>query len=77
MVNIVSHDNDVLLGRGNGVARHPGTQHYQSLVRDHVANIDLDPNRRARTWSSTSAGVIFLQFAALNPPGRFIKIGTD
>ena len=75
MNNIVLHDNDVLLGRG--IAGHRGTQYYQSLVGDHVANIDLDSNRRARKWSSTSAGVIFLQFDALNPPGRFIQIDTN
>jgi hypothetical protein len=71
------HPNDVLSGRGNGVAIYPGNRQFREFIR-------LFKDRYVRAYRNekgTVASDVIKTVLSLNPPGRFVekanKTGTE
>ena len=68
---IVVRDNDVLSGRGAGIAAHIGNERFRTLI-----TIRADDNYCEGYSASEKKAVaeeIVNHIASLNPPGRFLK----
>ncbi|KAL7486186.1 hypothetical protein ACHAW6_011781 [Cyclotella cf. meneghiniana] len=63
------HANDVLSGRGNLVNRHPGNEHFRSLVKQYKEEYVSCPKSRKAMYSK----LIYNDIRSLHPPGRFLK----
>lgn len=63
------HDNDVLGGRGNGVAAHPGNRLFRQVcIRHHQAYISAKRNEKMKIAKTALA-----EITSQTPPGRFLE----
>jgi len=67
--SIQVHNNDVLAGRGNGVAAHPGNQ----LFRDICVRYQQAYHDAQRTKKMAVAKAAIAEITSQNPPGRFLE----
>jgi hypothetical protein len=63
-------ENDVLLGRGNGVQAHSGNQNYLKVVEFHKVNYSMSAPRCKKILLAETV-ISFLR--SLDPPGRFLE----
>jgi hypothetical protein len=63
------HCHDVLSGRGNIANRHPGNEHFRSLVK----NFKNDYVKSAKSGKPLFSKLIYDEIRSMNPPGRFLK----
>eukprot|EP00579_Thalassiosira_antarctica_P019051 CAMPEP_0201962964 /NCGR_PEP_ID=MMETSP0904-20121228/8980_1 /ASSEMBLY_ACC=CAM_ASM_000553 /TAXON_ID=420261 /ORGANISM="Thalassiosira antarctica, Strain CCMP982" /LENGTH=445 /DNA_ID=CAMNT_0048509473 /DNA_START=113 /DNA_END=1450 /DNA_ORIENTATION=+ len=61
---------DVLLGRGVATNRHPGNQHYRSIISQH-ADVYLTSTKKQKM--SISRSIVNKIHTELNPPGKFLE----
>mmetsp|Transcript_33992 Transcript_33992/g.62522 ORF Transcript_33992/g.62522 Transcript_33992/m.62522 type:complete len:428 (-) Transcript_33992:251-1534(-) len=61
---------DVLLGRGVATNRHPGNQHYRSIISQH-ADVYLTSTKKQKMLISRS--IVDKIHTELNPPGKFLE----
>lgn len=71
--SIELRDNDVLSGRGSGVAAHPGNQKFRQLIRSHKNSYVSAP----RNQKMAIAAKVIEEIESLNPPGRFLERDGD
>jgi hypothetical protein len=63
------HPNDVISGRGKSVNRHPGNEHFRSLVKSYKEEYVAVPKSQKKLYSK----IIYDEIRSMNPPGRFLK----
>lgn len=72
--NYVSRtDNDVVLGKGNGINYLPGNIQFRGLV----ARYKSDYESTTRSSKAFVAEQVIQDLSSLDPPGRFIELGGD
>jgi len=73
---IVVHDNDVLSGRGVGIAQHPGNERFRTLITTSYRD-----KFYCATYSNIEKKALAMEIVAhihnLEPPGRFLKRGNS
>lgn len=66
-IEIVPHENDILLGRGSGINSHPGNLHYRKLIQHYkLQYVNSDPVQKKR--------IIKHVFNIAKQYGRFLKL---
>lgn len=66
-IEIVPHENDILLGRGAGINSHPGNLHYRKLIQHYkLQYVNSDPAQKKR--------IIKHVFNIAKQYGRFLKL---
>ena len=66
-IEIVPHDNDILLGRGSGINSHPGNLHYRKLIQRYkLQYVNSDPAQKKRILKHV--------FNIAKQYGRFLKL---
>ncbi|KAL7503156.1 hypothetical protein ACHAXN_000981 [Cyclotella atomus] len=63
------HTHDVLSGRGNIANRHPGNEHFRSLVK----NYKNEYVTTAKSSKPLCSQLIYNEIRSMQPPGRFLK----
>jgi hypothetical protein len=63
------HSNDVLSGRGNGVAIYPGNRQFREFIR----SFKDEYVRAYRNEKGNVASDVIRTVLSLNPPGRFVE----
>ncbi len=69
----VTHNHDVLSGRGNNINSHSGNRYFRSLV--NKLKVEYVATQKAE--KGMFAKLIVTQIRGLNPPGRFLKQNPD
>lgn len=67
------HPNDVVLGRGNNIANHPGNLLFRQLVLEQKSAYNSAPRQEKGMIASS----IVERVRTLDPPGRFLELGDD
>jgi hypothetical protein len=67
------HDNDVLSGRGNGVAAHPGNVYFRDVCVRYQQAYQESPRKKKMDIASQAA----LEIEKQNPPGRFLETTAE
>jgi hypothetical protein len=67
------HPNDVVFGRGNNIANHPGNLLFREFVLQEKDTYGAAP----RQVKAVIAGRVVERILKLSPPGRFLEIGDD
>jgi len=71
--DIIPHDNDVLLGRGNFAKDHPGNKQFRACVE--TQRPDYDASQKCD--KPIFANIIITTINNLVPPGRFLTQDKD
>jgi hypothetical protein len=67
------HPNDVVFGRGNNIANHPGNLLFRQFVLQQKDSYGAAP----RQVKAVIAGRVVEKVLTLSPPGRFLEMADD